>query len=344
MFVSNRINDPSGAAHRNVLVTGGLGYIGSHMVLELVDRGLGVVVLDDLSTGLRSALPAGVPLIVGDVGDAPKVATVIREYQIDAIAHFAAKIVVPDSVKQPLEYYHSNTSNSRTLIHTATACGVKNFIFSSTAAIYGDVAVNPVSEDTPAMPISPYGRSKLMTEWMLQDAARAHDLRYVVLRYFNVSGADPKGRGGQSMPNATHLIKVAMQAALGQRSHIDVYGSDYPTDDGTCERDFIHVSDLARAHIGALENLRAGGVGGTFNCGYGHGYSVKQIIQMVKKVSGVDFDVRYTGRRLGDPPSVIADSRRIRTALGWSPKYDDIQQIIRHAFDWESGMLARRAA
>jgi len=325
-----------------VLVTGGLGYVGSHMVLELVARGHKVVVLDDLSTGVVSALPAGVPLVIGDVADTAKVAATITDYGVDAIAHFAAKIVVPESVNDPLHYYYCNTVKSRALVEAAVRSGVRHFIFSSTAAVYGDVANNPVSEAALTLPRSPYGRSKLMTEWMLEDAARAHDFRFVALRYFNVAGADPRGRIGQSGPNATHLIKVAMQAALGRRPSVDIYGADYPTRDGTCERDFIHVTDLARAHIRALDYLRSGGAGGTFNCGYGRGYSVKQIIDVVKKVSGVDFEVRLAPRRPGDPAAVVADNRLVCARLGWRPELDDIEQIVRHAFAWECRLVQGR--
>jgi UDP-glucose 4-epimerase len=274
-----------------VLVTGGAGYIGGHMVLALLDQGETVVVLDNLSTGFRWAVPEAATFVEGDMGDGDLVGQVIAEHGIDAIAHFAARIVVPESVADPLGYYLNNTVKSRALLEAAVRGGVGRFIFSSTAAVYGEVGNEPVSEDTPQNPVSPYGRSKLMTEWMLRDAAVAHPLRYVVLRYFNVAGADPAGRIGQSTPAATHLIKVAAQAALGQRPHLDVYGTDYPTPDGSCLRDYIQVSDLADAHLAALRHLRAGGESLTANCGYGRGYSVLEIVDVVKRVSGVDFPV-----------------------------------------------------
>ena len=257
-----------------VLVTGGAGYIGSQMVHELVDAGERVVVLDNLSTGHRWAVAEGVPLVVGETGDQPLVTRLIREHGVDAIIHFAASIVVPDSVREPLAYYRNNTANSRALIECAVKTGVRHFIFSSTAAVYGNPAASPVPEDAPTQPISPYGWSKLMTEIMLRDASHAHGLTHVILRYFNVAGADPKGRTGQSSANATHLIKVAAEAALGLRPKLDVFGTDYPTPDGTCIRDYIHVSDLVRAHSDALRHVRAGGPSLTLNCGYGHGFSV----------------------------------------------------------------------
>src|ERR671921_952064 len=259
-----------------VLVTGGAGYIGSHMVLALLDAGEDVVVVDNLSTGFSWVLPPEVPLVIGDMGDQDLVAKTVREHGVEAIAHFAAKIVVPESVADPLGYYLNNTVKSRALIEAAVKNGVKHFIFSSTAAVYGEPTVIPVPEDLPLDPVSPYGRSKLMTEWMLQDTARAHELSYVILRYFNVAGADPRGRSGQSTANATHLIKVAAQTALGQRSHIDIYGTDYATPDGSCLRDYIQVSDLAAAHLDALTHLRRGGESLTLNCGYGTGYSVSE--------------------------------------------------------------------
>src|SRR3982751_6825921 len=273
-----------------VLVTGGAGYIGSHMVLALQDAGHEeIVVLDDLSTGFDWALPPEVRLVVGDVADQALVTETIRQHRIDAIAHFAARIVVPDSVADPLGYYLANTVKTRPLIEAAVRTGIKHIIFSSTAAVYGEPEVVPVPEDLPLNPINPYGRSKLMSEWMLQDAARAHDLRYVALRYFNVAGADPRGRSGQSTPNATHLIKVAAQAALGQRPYLEVFGTDYGTEDGTCVRDYVQVNDLARAHLVALNHLRGGGACTTMNCGYGHGSSVLEVVDVVKRVSGVDF-------------------------------------------------------
>ncbi len=325
-----------------VLVTGGAGYIGSHMVLELLDAGEKVVVLDDLSTGFRWAVPEGVPLVVGDFGDEDLVTETIGKYDVKEIIHFAAKIVVPDSVADPLGYYLNNTAKARTLLATAVGCDIERFIFSSTAAVYGDPEHNPVTEDERLKPLSPYGRSKLMVEWMLEDTHKAHGLGYVVLRYFNVAGADPKGRTGQSTPNATHLIKVAVQAALGHRPGMQVFGTDYPTPDGTCLRDYIQVTDLVRAHMDALRHLRAGGDSLICNCGYGHGYSVLEVIETVKRASGVDFKVDYGPRRPGDSTAVVAGNARIRSRLGWVPKYDDLDGIVRQALDWERRLHNRR--
>jgi UDP-glucose 4-epimerase len=323
-----------------VLVTGGAGFIGSHMVLALLDAGREVVVLDNLSTGFRWAVPKAATLVVGDVGDQDLVRTVIRKYQIDAIIHFAGSIVVPESVADPLGYYNNNTVKSRALIEAAVAAGIKNFIFSSTAAVYGNPAENPVGETAAPAPMSPYGWSKLMTEIMLADASRAHDFRYVALRYFNVAGADPKGRSGQSTPRATHLIKVACETALGQRSHMEVFGTDYPTPDGTCIRDYIHVTDLIRAHAAALDYLTTGGKSDVFNCGYSKGFSVLEVIDAVKRVSGNDFEVRLSSPRPGDPAAIVAGSAKIRQRLGWSPRHDDLDEIVRHALAWEA-QLAR---
>src|ERR1700689_3109265 len=310
-----------------VLVTGGAGYIGSQMVHELVGAGERVIVLDNLSTGHRWAVPDGVPLIVGETGDQPLVTRLLREHGIDTIIHFAASIVVPDSVRDPLGYYRNNTANSRALIECAVNGGVRNFIFSSTAAGSGNPATIPVPEAAPPLPISPYGWSKLMTEIMLRDASHAHGLAHIVLRYFNVAGADPKGRTGQSSATATHLIKVAAEAALGLRPKLDVFGTDYPTPDGTCIRDYIHVSDLAAAHSAALRHLRSGGSSLTLNCGYGQGFSVHEVIEAVKRVSGVDFRVDTAPRREGDPARTVADSTAIRNTLGWQPRYDDLATI-----------------
>ncbi|MCX5520344.1 UDP-glucose 4-epimerase GalE [Kaistia defluvii] len=318
-----------------VLVTGGAGYIGSHMVLALVDGGRETMVLDDLSTGFVAQVPDGVPLVRGDCGDEALLKRLIREFGVTAIVHFAGSIVVPDSVTNPLGYYLNNTVRSRALIAAAVDGGVRNFIFSSTAAVYGEPEYSPIAESSAMQPISPYGASKLMTEWMLRDTVAAHDIRSVVLRYFNVAGADPEGRSGQSFPRATHLIKLACQAALGQRSHLDVFGQDYATPDGTCVRDYIHVSDLARAHVLALDHLEQGGESLTMNCGYGRGFSVLEVIEAVKRVSGVDFEVRLAPRRAGDPPSLVAATDLIRSRLGFKPARDDLDVIVADALRWE---------
>jgi UDP-glucose 4-epimerase len=324
-----------------ILVTGGAGYIGSHMVLELVDAGEEVVVLDNLSTGFEWAVAKPAELVVGDIGDAKLVGRTLRERQVEAIIHFAGSIVVPESVSNPLMYYENNTVKSRGLIAAAVESGVKQFIFSSTAAVYGNPAENPVTETADLRPMSPYGWSKLMTEIMLRDTAAAHDFRYVALRYFNVAGADPKGRSGQSTPKATHLIKVACETALGKRDHMEVFGTDYPTRDGTCIRDFIHVKDLARAHVAALSHLRAGGEANVFNCGYSKGYSVLEVLDAVKRVAGKDMDIRYSPRRPGDPAAIVAASSKIRDQLGWIPEHDDLDRIVAQALSWEAE-LARR--
>jgi len=326
-----------------VLVTGGAGYIGSHMVLELLDAGEDVVVLDDLSTGFRWAVPERAPLIVGDFGDEALVSRTIAAHHVDEIIHFAAKIVVPESVADPLGYYLNNTAKARTLLAAAVAAKVRRFIFSSTAAVYGDPSQNPVTETESLKPLSPYGRSKLMVEWMLEDAARAHDLSYVALRYFNVAGADPKGRSGQSTANATHLIKVAVQTALGLRPKMQVFGRDYPTPDGTCMRDYIQVTDLARAHMDALRHLRAGGTSLSCNCGYERGFSVLEVIETVKRVAGLEFPVEFGPRRPGDPAAIVAANARIKSVLGWEPKHADLGQIVRQALDWERRLHNRAA-
>jgi UDP-glucose 4-epimerase len=326
----------------SVLVTGGAGYIGSHMVLALLDQGEDVVVLDNLSKGFRWAVPEGVPLVVGDVADEALMDEILTTHDVSAIVHFAAKIVVPESVADPLGYYLANTVKTRSLIGSALRNGVQHFIFSSTAAVYGDPPVMPVPEDTPLNPVSPYGRSKLMSEWMLQDAAQAHGLKYVILRYFNVAGADPGGRSGQSTPEATHLIKVACQAALGLRPKLDVYGTDYDTPDGSCLRDYIQVTDLAAAHTAALKHLRAGGESVTLNCGYGRGYSVLEVIEAVKRVSGRQIPVTLTGRRPGDPAAIVAEVERIKANLDWTPQFQSLDLIVSQALNWEK-KLAERA-
>jgi UDP-glucose 4-epimerase len=327
-----------------ILVTGGAGYIGSHMVHALLDGGERVVVLDNLATGFDWAVPARAPLVVGDSGDQRLVRDVIRDHDIEAVIHFAASVVVPDSVRDPLAYYRNNTVNSRALIECAVQNGVRHFIFSSTAAVYGNPIELPVREDAPTLPISPYGWSKLMTEVMLRDASRAHGLGHVILRYFNVAGADPQGRTGQSTAGATHLIKVAVEAALGLRSELNVFGTDYPTPDGTCIRDYIHVGDLALAHCAALQALRSGAPSLTLNCGYGHGFSVREVIDAVKRVSGVDFTVRTAPRRAGDAAMVVADTAQIRKTLAWQPRFDDLTTIVRDALAWERKLKARRGA
>ena len=318
-----------------VLVTGGAGYIGSHMVLALLDAGEEVVVIDDLSTGFRQAVAKPAKLVVGDVADEALVTELIRSHGIESVIHFAAKIVVPESVADPLGYYLANTVKTRALLAALVRTGVKRFVFSSTAAVYGMPEENPVGEDAPLKPISPYGSSKVMSEWMLRDAAAAHGLGYVSLRYFNVAGADPAGRSGQSTPNATHLIKVACECATAKRGGMQIFGTDYPTPDGTCIRDYIHVTDLAAAHLDALKHLRGNGGNLVLNCGYGRGYSVREVIDTVKKVSGVDFPVSLAPPRAGDPAAIVARADRIRAELGWRPKLDELALIVRHALAWE---------
>ena len=326
----------------SVLVTGGAGYIGGHMALGLLDAGETVVVLDNLSTGFAWAVPEGAKLVVGDTGDKDLVERLIQEHGIDAIAHFAAKIVVPESVRDPLGYYLNNVSNARSLIEAAVNGGVKTFIFSSTAAVYGETGAEAVSEEAQLAPISPYGRSKLMVEWMLEDTSRAYDFRYVALRYFNVAGADPKGRLGQSTPNATHLIKRGVQTALGIHPKIEIFGEDYPTRDGTCVRDYIQVTDLIDAHLSALAYLRAGGSNVVCNCGYGHGETVREVIEVVKRVSGIDFPVVVSGRRAGDPAAIVAKAERAKAVLGWKPTRDNLDAIVRQALDWERRLHNRQ--
>ena len=324
-----------------VLVTGGAGYIGSHTVHALVDAGENVVVLDNLSTGFASALPAQMLPIVGDVADRTLVADLIASHAVEAIIHFAGSTIVPESMKNPLAYYHNNTANSRSLIEAAVKGGVRHFIFSSTAAVYGNPARMPIAEDDPTVPASPYGWSKLMTEIMLRDATAAHGLGHVALRYFNVAGADPQMRTGLSTPGATHLIKVAVEAALGRRARIDVYGTDYPTPDGTCIRDFIHVSDLARAHLAALHYLRTGGTSVTLNCGYGRGYSVREVLDAVRGAIGHEFPVNFGERRPGDIVVSVAAARRIVETLDWTPELANLDVIVGHALSWERRLMAK---
>jgi len=324
-----------------VLVTGGGGYIGSHMVLRLCDAGEPVVVLDNLTTGFDWAIDPRATLVEGNAGDMALVGEIIDRHAINEIVHFAGSIVVPESVVNPLKYYANNTVTSRNLIEAAVTGGVKHMVFSSTAAVYGMTGLGPVSEDTELHPMSPYGRSKLMTELMLADTAAAHPLTYGALRYFNVAGADPRGRSGQSTPTATHLIKVACQAALGQRPFMEIYGTDYPTPDGTGIRDYIHVSDLVEAHALLLAYLRGGGASTTLNCGYGLGFSVRQVVEMVRKVSGVNFAAKESPRRAGDPPAIVAGAQKVRALLGWQPAHDDLEDIVRSAYAWEQYLVRR---
>jgi len=325
-----------------VLVTGGAGYIGSHMVHALADAGENVVVIDNLSTGNSSYLPEGVPLFIGDAADENLVEGVVAQHGVDSVIHFAGSVVVPESVRDPLAYYRNNTMTTRSLLDALVKCGVSRFIFSSTAAVYGDPDQVPVREEAPTRPTSPYGTSKLMTEIMLHDVATAHGMRYAVLRYFNVAGADPRGRTGLSTIGGTHLLKIAVEAATGQRAKIDVYGTDYPTPDGSCIRDFIHVSDLVEAHRSALSYLRADQPSITLNCGYGRGYSVLETLEAVRRISRRNFAVQYAPRRPGDIMTMIADPTRMRATLQWTPKFDDLETIAAHALAWEQKLLHER--
>ena len=326
----------------SVLVTGGAGYIGSHMVWELLDHGEETVVVDNFSTGFDWAVPERAKFVEGDAGDADLIGDLISDNKIDTIIHFAGSVVVPESVEKPLDYYRNNTANSQRLIETAVKCGIDKFIFSSTAAVYGaPLTDGPIREDAILNPMSPYGSSKLMTEIMLRDTALAHDMRYVMLRYFNVAGADPLRRTGQSTEGATHLIKVACEAATGKRNHMQVFGTDYDTPDGSCVRDFIHVSDLVNAHYAALNFLRQGGLKFTANCGYSKGYSVLEVIEVVKRVSGVDFPVVETKRRPGDIPALVANAHRIMSRLDWQPKHNSLDVIVETALDWEKVLAGK---
>jgi UDP-glucose 4-epimerase len=326
---------PNGA----ILVTGGAGYIGSHVVRQLGESGHEVVVLDNLSRGFRQAVPAGA-LVVGEVGDYALVSRLLAEHRVDTVMHFAAFTIVPESVAQPLKYYGNNTCSTRSLLQACLENQVKNFVFSSTAAVYGmPEGGQPADEESPTRPINAYGTSKLMSEWMLRDVAASSALRYVALRYFNVAGSDPEGRIGQATPGATLLTKVACEAMVGKRPHVSVFGSDYPTPDGTGVRDYLHVEDLAAAHLNALDYLRAGGKSVTLNVGYGHGYSVREVLQMVETVGGSPLVVREEARRPGDPAFLVAKADRIRTELGWRPRYDDLHQIVSHSLAWERKLL-----
>ena len=318
----------------SILVTGGAGYIGSHVVLQLRARGERVVVLDDLSRGFRQAV-LDTPLVVGNVGDRETVLKVMREHEVDTVMHFAAFTIVPESVSEPLKYYGNNTCATRALLASCLEAGVKNFVFSSTAAVYGIPAEGVAAEDTPTAPINPYGTSKLMSEWMLRDVSAASPLKHVALRYFNVAGSDSQGRVGQATPKATLLIKVACEHVMGKRPQVAIYGTDYATADGTGVRDYIHVEDLATAHLDALDYLRGGGASTVLNVGYGHGYSVREVLQSVERVSGQRLNIREEPRRPGDPPALVARAERIRRELGWKPRLDDLDTIVRTALAWE---------
>jgi UDP-glucose 4-epimerase len=322
----------------SILVTGGAGYIGSHVVLQLRARGERVVVLDDLSRGYRQAV-LDTPLVVGQVGDRDTVLRVLREHEVDTVMHFAAYTIVPESVREPLKYYGNNTCSTRSLLESCLQGGVRHFVFSSTAAVYGTPSDGMAAESTPTAPINPYGTSKLMSEWMLRDVSAASDLKHVALRYFNVAGSDSQCRVGQATPKATLLVKVACEAVVGKRPHVSIFGTDYPTPDGTGVRDYIHVEDLATAHLNALDYLRAGGASTVLNVGYGHGYSVRQVLRSVEQVSGMPLKIIEEPRRAGDPPALVARADRIRQELGWQPRLDDLDTIVRTALAWEKRML-----
>lgn len=326
-------------AQGSILITGGAGYIGSHVALQLRERGERVLVLDDLSRGFRQAV-LDAPLIVGKVGDRETVLGVLREHRVDTVMHFAAFTIVPESVSEPLKYYGNNTCSTRNLLDCCREAGVRHFVFSSTAAVYGVPAGGVAAEDTPAAPINPYGTSKLMSEWMLRDLAAASDMRYTALRYFNVAGSDPQCRIGQATRNATLLVKVACEAATGKRARLSIFGTDYPTPDGTGVRDYIHVEDLARAHLDALGYLREGGRSTVLNVGYGHGYSVREVLRSVERVSGRALTIVEEPRRPGDPPMLIARADRIRSELNWSPRLDDLDTIVRTALQWERRLMS----
>ncbi|MBT8086023.1 MAG: UDP-glucose 4-epimerase GalE [Woeseia sp.] len=326
--------------HKSILVTGGAGYIGSHVVRQLGELGEDVIVLDNLSTGFEKAVTSG-QLVIGDTGDAELLDKIFAEHDIDTVMHFAAHTVVPESVSNPLKYYGNNTANSRTLLERAHDAGVKHVVFSSTAAVYGIPPDGKASERTPTRPINPYGTSKLMTEWMLRDLSLAGGPSYVSLRYFNVAGCEPGGRIGQSTPKATLLVKVACEAAVGTRAQVYVFGTDYPTPDGTGLRDYIHVEDLASAHIESLRYLRDGGKSATLNCGYGHGYSVRDVLQAVERVNGEPLKIVEEARRAGDPPELVAEVAKIQKFLSWKPQYDDLDTIVRTSLEWERKIAAR---
>ena len=320
--------------HKAILVTGGAGYIGSHVLLQLLSRGERLVVVDNLYTGFRQAV-RDAPLIVGDIGDRELLARVLREHDVDTVMHFAAHTIVPESVRDPLKYYRNNTCATRSLLETCVQHGVRSLVFSSTAAVYGIPASGIAAEDSPPAPINPYGSSKLMSEWILRDLAAASGLRYVSLRYFNVAGSDPQGRIGQATRTATLLIKVACEAAVGKRDYVSIFGTDYDTPDGTGVRDYIHVEDLGRAHLDALDHLRGGADSLVLNCGYGHGYSVREVLESVQRLAGRPLQIREQPRRAGDPPVLIAHAQRIRSALGWTPRLDDLDAIVDSSLRWE---------
>jgi UDP-glucose 4-epimerase len=329
--------------NKPILVTGGAGYIGSHVVLQLVAAGEQVIVLDNLSTGFENAV-IGAELVTGDTGDQELVGRILREHDIDAVMHFAAHTIVPESVADPLKYYRNNTCNTRNLLNACSDAGLRHFIFSSTAAVYG-IPDDPLAdEQTRLAPINPYGTSKLMSEWMLRDLSAASAMTHVALRYFNVAGSDPQGRIGQSTRRATLLIKVACEAAVGKRDHVAIFGTDYPTPDGTGIRDYIHVDDLADAHIRALEYLRAGGESTTLNCGYGHGYSVREVLDTVARVDGNPLKIHEEPRRAGDPPVLVARADRVRDVLQWTPQHDDLEFIVRTSLEWERKLLEQPPA
>lgn len=324
-----------------ILVTGGAGYIGSHMTYALCDSGVKVVVLDNLVTGIRANVCPAAHFVEGSVADGALVDGILQRHAIDAVVHFAGSVVVPESVADPIKYYQNNSGASAALVQACLRNGVRNFVFSSTAAVYGVPDIAMVSENVPLNPINPYGRSKLMTEWLLADVAAAHDFTYTALRYFNVAGADPKGRTGQSTANATHLIKRACQVALGVHPRLDIFGTDFPTPDGTGVRDYIHVSDLIAAHLLALDYLRGGGKSLTLNVGYGRGFSVKDVVRVTQQVCGHPIPVHEGPRRAGDPPALVADSTRLKETLHWKPRFDDLTQIVASAFAWERGLTNR---
>jgi UDP-glucose 4-epimerase len=334
---------------RTALVTGGAGYIGSHVAWALADAGWRVIVLDDLSTGRRALVPAEATFVEGDSGDGTLVRRLLSEERVGAVLHFAGSIVVPESVADPIAYYRNNLSGSIELIEACIGSGVKRFVFSSTAAVYGDPEQVPIPEDAPTRPLNPYGQSKLMVEQVLKDCDRAHRLPHIALRYFNVAGADPAGRTGQAGPKATHLIKIACEVAVGAREAMDIYGTDYDTADGTCIRDYVHVSDLADAHLKALDHLMAGGPSLTLNCGYGYGFSVREVLSMVQEIAGRRIHAREAPRRPGDSPRLVAEPGALKERLGWKPRYDDLKTIVATALEWErrrfaEGRGAARAA